>query len=135
MLPMVSLSAGIVTEGTAIEFLVTLSETSFDDVTVEYRAVQNGTAFVEDDDASDNGTFLLTIPAGSTTGTISYNTDFFSTDGTANAGQDYQFTQGQVTFEPGQTVASVAVNLIGDAIAELPEAFSLVVTPTAPMLN
>ncbi|WP_299606739.1 Calx-beta domain-containing protein, partial [uncultured Tateyamaria sp.] len=63
--------------------------------------------------------------------TLNYST----ADGTALAGEDYVATSGSVTFAPGQTVASVAVDIIGDTINEILETFSLVVTPTAPIAN
>ena len=49
---------------------------------------------------------------------------------TARAGEDYTATSGSITFQPGQTVASVAVSP-GDTLAEDSETFSLVVTTPA----
>ena len=197
-------------------FRVTLSEASLADVTVQYRAVQDGTASVGSGDVSSStaeNTFTLTIPAGQTQATIEYTTDFGSTDeldenfslelsdpsgavlaggepvlratgvildndgstsdralfvsdpliletdsggqeavfeirlsepsntaitvdyatadGTARAGEDYTATSGSITFQPGQTVASVAVDITGDTLAEDSETFSLVVTTPA----
>ena len=64
-------------------FRVTLSEASLADVTVQYRAVQDGTASVGSGDVSSStaeNTFTLTIPAGQTQATIEYGTDVRSTD-------------------------------------------------------
>ena len=58
-----------------------------------------------------------------------------STRATAVAGSDYVATSGSVTFLAGQTVASVAVDVLGDAANEGLETFSLVVSPTAPIAN
>ncbi|HUM75113.1 MAG TPA: Calx-beta domain-containing protein, partial [Nitrosomonas europaea] len=56
-------------------------------------------------------------------------------DGSAIAGQDYIPQAGSVTFLPGQTLAAVIVPIIGDAIDEPSEAFTLTVTPTAAIAN
>lgn len=59
--------------------------------------------------------------------TLSYTT----IDGSATAGEDYVATTGTVTFLPGQTIAAVTVDIIGDRDDETAESFSLVVTPNA----
>ncbi|WP_299601045.1 Calx-beta domain-containing protein, partial [uncultured Tateyamaria sp.] len=220
MLPEILVLPSVVIEGTStIVFEVRLSEASLSDITVQYRAVQDGTALVGRGDVSGTSaedTFTLTIPAGSTQAEIAYSingndldefdenftlelsdpvnailsggepvltatgvildsdggqnlalfvsdplvfeTDtggqqavfeirlsqpfdqsitlnYSTADGTALAGEDYVATSGSVTFAPGQTVASVAVDIIGDTINEILETFSLVVTPTAPIAN
>uniref|UniRef100_UPI0026293AA0 Calx-beta domain-containing protein n=3 Tax=uncultured Tateyamaria sp. TaxID=455651 RepID=UPI0026293AA0 len=220
MLPEILILPSVVFEGTGtIVFEVRLSEASLSDITVQYRAVQDGTALVGRGDVSGTSaedTFTLTIPAGSTQAEIAYSingndldefdenftlelsdpvnailsggepvltatgvildsdggqnlalfvsdplvfeTDtggqqavfeirlsqpfdqsitlnYSTADGTALAGEDYVATSGSVTFAPGQTVASVAVDIIGDTINEILETFSLVVTPTAPIAN
>ncbi|MDH5564504.1 MAG: LEPR-XLL domain-containing protein, partial [Nitrospirota bacterium] len=63
--------------------------------------------------------------------TLSYTT----ADGSAVAGQDYQLTTGIVTFNPGETLKTVAVPVFGDLLGETSEHFSLVVTPTAAIAN
>src|SRR5439155_143250 len=40
--------------------------------------------------------------------------DYTSADGTAMAGTDYTATSGTLTFAPGETSKSVAVNVLGD---------------------
>ncbi len=57
--------------------------------------------------------------------------NFSTADGTAVAGEDYQSRTGSIVFLAGQTVASVAVNIIGDSISETDETFSLVFEPNA----
>ncbi|MEX0281996.1 MAG: Calx-beta domain-containing protein [Arenibacterium sp.] len=64
---------------------------------------------------------------------ISFN--YMTADGTAIAGEDYNATSGTVIFAPGQTIASVEVDVLGDTVIENSESFSLVVTPTNPIQN
>ncbi|MEM9912826.1 MAG: hypothetical protein AAF922_18860, partial [Pseudomonadota bacterium] len=84
MLPQLSVSAAEATEATGtITFRVVLSDPSQGDVTVNYRAVQNGTAIVGNGDVSSTSgedTFTLTIPAGQTVGTIQYSIERFIND-------------------------------------------------------
>ena len=61
--------------------------------------------------------------------------DYATADGTAIAGSDYTATSGTISFAPGQTVASVAVPITGDTVAELTETFSLTVTPNGFIQN
>ncbi|MCX7568240.1 Ig-like domain-containing protein, partial [Sulfitobacter sp. F26169L] len=83
-LPEISALPGQASESGDLYFDVFLSEASLSDITVEYRAVPDGSALV---DASDFGlrspadTFTLTIQAGQTHATINYsNTRFNGTD-------------------------------------------------------
>jgi len=59
----------------------------------------------------------------------SYNqpvTVIYSTaDGTAVAGSDYQAQSGTLTFAPGETTKMIAVQVIGDRLAEPNETFSV----------
>jgi hypothetical protein len=55
------------------------------------------------------------------TGTVDYST----ADVTAIAGLDYAATRGTLTFQPGQTAATIAVNLSVDGPADGPESLSL----------
>ncbi|HYE50843.1 MAG TPA: Calx-beta domain-containing protein [Azospirillaceae bacterium] len=54
---------------------------------------------------------------------------YATADGTATAGQDYVQTSGTVTFAPGETVATVTVALLADAVTEPDEGFVLQLTP------
>ncbi|MCX7567653.1 aggregation factor core protein MAFp3, partial [Sulfitobacter sp. F26169L] len=221
MTAQISIESASASESADIIFVVSLSEASLSDITVEYRAIGDGSALV---DASDFGvrspadTFTLTIPAGQTSATINYSNtrfnrtdeldenftvqlsnpvgavldggepvltatgvfldddgsdqdralfvsdpiilegdngtkqavfelrlseaytdnitlDYTTVDGTAKAGSDYTATSGSVTFSAGQTVKSVAVDVIGDTTAETAENFSLVVETEAPVFN
>ena len=51
--------------------------------------------------------------------------DYTTVDGTAIAGQDYTATSGTLTIPAGQTSASISVDVSGDEIVELDEAFTL----------
>ncbi|MGH1355917.1 MAG: Calx-beta domain-containing protein [Thalassovita sp.] len=214
MLPTLFVSAAEIRESTdTIVFRVSLSEASLSDITVQYRAVQDGSALVgyngDVHSSRAEDTFTLTIPAGSTQAEIAYSIEAYdldefdenftlelsdpvnavlsggepvltaagvildadggqnlalfvsdplvyetdaggqqavfeirlsqpygqsvtlnynTADGTAQAGSDYVATSGSVTFAPGQTVTSVAVDIIGDTANETLETFSLVVT-------
>lgn len=67
-------------------------------------------------------TFRVTLSQPSAkTITLSYAT----ADGTAIAGTDYTAASGTITFTPGQTLATVQVNIIADIIAEPTEVFFL----------
>jgi hypothetical protein len=67
-------------------------------------------------------TFNLTLtPASGRNVTVAYAT----VDGTATAGSDYTSASGTVTFTPGATARSVAVNVLGDVAPEGNENFTL----------
>jgi Tol biopolymer transport system component len=51
--------------------------------------------------------------------------DWRTADGTATAGEDYRAASGQVTFAPGQTSAFISVEVLGDAVRESDETFSI----------
>ena len=55
--------------------------------------------------------------------------DFETRDGSALAGEDYETVTGTVTFLPGQTISSVKVPVLGDAVIEGSEFFTLGVSP------
>ncbi|MFK7763132.1 MAG: Calx-beta domain-containing protein, partial [Roseobacter sp.] len=76
-LPEISLSAAEVTEVTGeITFRVLLSEPSLSDITVQYLAVQDGSAIVGSNDldsSTADDVRMLTIPAGQTEAIIQYS--------------------------------------------------------------
>ncbi|SER06556.1 VCBS repeat-containing protein [Nitrosomonas sp. Nm51] len=87
---------------------------------------------VEGDNGSQQAVFDVQLSEPSSNAiTLNYTTS----DGSALAGQDYQAQTGSVTFNPGETLKSVAVPIIGDTIAEANEFFNLVVTPTVAIAN
>ena len=65
-------------------------------------------------------TFALSDPSARST-SFSYST----LDGTALSSQDYTATSGIVTFLPGETIQTVEISLIDDAIDEEREASQL----------
>ena len=84
MTPQISIEPASASESADIIFVVTLSEASLSDVTVQYRAIADGSALV---DSSDFGfrtpeqLYTLTIPAGQTRATINYgSTEYSRTD-------------------------------------------------------
>jgi hypothetical protein len=56
--------------------------------------------------------------------------DYATADGTAIAGQDYTATTGSVTFQPGQTTATVSVPVLYDANSTAGETFFLNLSTT-----
>lgn len=87
---------------------------------------------IETDAGTKLAVFEVTLSEPSaTTVSLSYAT----VDGTATAGEDYTAISGVVTFLPGQTLASVSVEVTGDTTLEVAETFSLLVTPNAAITN
>ncbi len=69
--------------------------------------------------------FTLSLSTASTTPvTVAWST----ADGTAKAGSDYVAASGTVTFPAGSTSQQVAVAILGDAIVESSESFTLVLS-------
>lgn len=214
-MPEINVASVTASEGESLDFLVTLSEATLADVTVQFRVIQDGSAILDSDFDDLSGT--LTILAGETAGTISIQSfenstaefdenftlvlsdpvnatlaggntiltatgiildddnsgqtrglfvsdprilegdtgtaqavfeirlsepasgditlTYTTADGTAVAGADYAQTSGTVTFLAGQTVASVAVDILGDTTFEPGETFSLIVTPETGIAN
>ncbi|XP_055359814.1 sodium/calcium exchanger 1-like isoform X4 [Betta splendens] len=58
---------------------------------------------------------------GDLTSTVSV--DYRTEDGTANAGSDYAFTEGTITFQPGETEKEIRIHIIDDDIFEEDEHF------------
>ncbi len=61
-----------------------------------------------------------------TTGTVTV--DWSTADGTAVAGEDYVAASGTVTFAPGETTATLQVEVIADTVPEDEEAFSVLLS-------
>jgi uncharacterized delta-60 repeat protein/uncharacterized repeat protein (TIGR01451 family) len=73
---------------------------------------------------------ITILRTGFATGPASVN--FATSDGTARAGEDYVFTGVTVNFTNGQTVATVNVPIIDDAVGEPDETVNLILqTPSA----
>ena len=73
--------------------------------------------------------FVVTAtPTGGQTVTVRYETR----DGTAVVGQDYEAMRGTLRFAPGETTRTVSVATLDDALAEVAETFTLVLSSPAP---
>jgi hypothetical protein len=80
----------------------------------------NDVSVVEGNAGSVNAVFTVRLSASSTN-TVQVN--FSTANGTAIANTDYTPVTGTITFNPGETVKSVLVPIIGDATVESDEAF------------
>jgi hypothetical protein len=73
---------------------------------------------------------VLTVKrTGGTSGTI--RVDYSTANGTATEPADYTLTAGQLTFVPGQALATVTVPIVDDANVEGTESFSVALTATS----
>ena len=70
-------------------------------------------------------TFTLRLSISSATLT---RVRFQSQDVTATSGSDYLPVNAELTFQPGETVKSFTVAIIGDAVFEENETFKVVIT-------
>jgi hypothetical protein len=70
---------------------------------------------------------FLTAPAD-----VSITVSFATANGTATAGSDYTATSGTVTFLAGETSKSIPVAILGDAVFENDETFTLTLTSPSP---
>jgi len=57
---------------------------------------------------------------------------YATADGTATAGSDYVATSGDLTFAPGQTVATFPVTINGDLVNEADETFTVALSNPSP---
>jgi endoglucanase len=99
----------------------------------KYNAIKaglfNGTASTP---GSTDAVFTVKLSAASAT---AVKVNYATVDGTAKAGSDYTAANGTLTFNPGETVKTVAVKVLGDSVTEGSETFSLKLTaPTAATL-
>ena len=74
--------------------------------------------------AEGGGSLSLSVLLTNANGS-SVSVDYATADGTALAGSDYTAKSGTLTFTPGQTLKTVAVTMLDDALAEDDETFSL----------
>ena len=98
-----------------------------DSVTLGYGASQPTLTIDDVSDLEGTGsttplTFTVRLtPPSATPTTVQYSTS----DGSASAGTDYWSVSGTLTFAPGVGAQTVTVDLIGDSIIELDEAFAV----------
>jgi hypothetical protein len=76
-----------------------------------------------------SGTAVLTVTLNQTVATTA-TVDFATSDETALAGVDYEAISGTLTFAPGETSQAITVTILGDAVIDAGETFS--VTLSAP---
>jgi Calx-beta domain len=78
-------------------------------------------------DTESTGTMPISVLlTGPTAGTVTMH--YATASGTATAGSDFTSTTGNLTFNPGQTTASVAVPITSDVLNEDDETFTLSVS-------
>jgi Ca2+-binding RTX toxin-like protein len=75
--------------------------------------------------SATTATFTVTMSRPSA---LSVAVDFTTVDGTATAGEDYFAQSGTITFAPGSTSQTITIDIIGDAVPELDEDFSIVLS-------
>jgi hypothetical protein len=80
-------------------------------------------SIVEGTGATSSAVFAvsLTVPSA-----VAVRAAYTTVDRTATAGEDFVPIAGTVTFAPGETLANVTVEIVGDANDELDEVFDLV---------
>jgi PKD repeat protein len=87
--------------------------------------VSIGDVTIAEGNTTTTAAFPVTLSAPSGT-TLSVN--YSTVDGSALGGSDYAGSSGVVTFAPGETQKTVAVTIIGDAVQEADEAFSVMLS-------
>ncbi len=94
--------------------------TILDDDTAEFEVADVEVAETEE---SVEVTFTLSTPSSRT---VSF--DYTTIDGTALAAQDYTAASGSLSFDVGETEATVTIGIIGDSVQEGNHAFSVIAT-------
>jgi hypothetical protein len=97
-----------------------------------------GSLSIDDPSVSEGGvsssamTFTVTLSAATS---VPVSVRYATADGTAKAGSDYAARSGTLVFAPGTTKQTIVVTILGDAVVEPDESFSLVLTnPTNAVL-
>lgn len=97
---------------TVEEYVAVVPEMAIQDVTV-----------TEGDSGTTQAVFTVSLNQPTTeTVTVQYHTR----DGNAVAGLDYQAVTGQLVFQPGETVKTITVPILGDVLIESGEDFEVV---------
>ncbi|MFO7682633.1 MAG: Calx-beta domain-containing protein [Chloroflexota bacterium] len=79
---------------------------------------------ITEGDVSDSVQAVFTVNLNSASGKT-VTVDYATVAGTAAAGDDYAAVQSQLTFAPGVTSQTIAVNIVGDDVQETSETFSV----------
>lgn len=88
----------------------------------------NDVAVTEGDFGTTTATFTVTLSAISAqTVTVNYST----ADNTATAASDYSANSGTLTFAPGETTKTIAIEVLGDTVDEPNETFQVNLTGAA----
>ena len=85
-------------------------------------------ADLQDGEAVEGDEFLVLPVSLSAASEMEVSLDYVIASGTAESTVDLDSTPGSITIAPGEVAASIAVPLIGDAIHEGPETFSVKIT-------
>ncbi len=85
----------------------------------------NNVTQVETNSGTTNFVFTVTLSAASG---LPVTVDFATANGTAIAPGDYLSTSGTLTFNPGVTTQTVTVQVVGDAVIEANETFTVVLS-------
>jgi len=75
--------------------------------------------------SATTATFTVSLSRASA---LTVTVDYTTVDGTATAGEDYFGESGTISFAPGQTGQTITIDIVGDAIPELDEDFSIVLS-------
>jgi hypothetical protein len=86
----------------------------------EPRISIGDTTVTEGNTGSRSATFTVTLSAAYD---VPVTVNYATANGTATAGSDYRAASGMLTFAPGETTKAVAVQVIGDRLAEVNETF------------
>jgi RHS repeat-associated protein len=82
----------------------------------------DGITVIEGNEGSQQALFNVSLSAISSQ---SVSVDFATEDGTAKEGKDYTAKEGTLTFAPGETTKTIAIEILGDNLDEANEAFHL----------
>ncbi|HKP71882.1 MAG TPA: Calx-beta domain-containing protein, partial [Pyrinomonadaceae bacterium] len=85
--------------------------------------VTTSNLFVPEGESGTKTVQLTVALSNATTKTVTFN--YATANGTATAGSDYVATSGTLTFAPGETTKTIPVEIVGDAVEEPDEQFSV----------
>ncbi|RMG36627.1 MAG: hypothetical protein D6725_10320, partial [Planctomycetota bacterium] len=82
---------------------------------------------MDEGDGSPNVFFVFTVTL-SESSDVPIDVDYATSDGTATAGSDYVAAAGTLRFDPGVTVQTISIEIIGDTVIEPDETFFVTLT-------